>query len=224
MQPPLWLGLRNRAALAVARATIRPDEQVDLVRAGSSYGGWWIPPRLLAPGVVAYCVGAGEDITFDRALHDAGCTVRTFDPTPRAIAHVEKEAPRSDRFTFRPIGLWSSDTEIRFYAPRVPGHVSHSAVNLYGTDNYFVAPVRTLRSLMRESGDEHIDLLKMDVEGAEVAIIDALAEDRAPTPSVLCVEFDQPQPLRNIRRSIGQLHSLAYRLVKVDGWNYTFVH
>jgi hypothetical protein len=36
---------------------------------GSDYGGWWVPTADVKPDVVAYCAGAGEDITFDLALH-----------------------------------------------------------------------------------------------------------------------------------------------------------
>ena len=35
------------------------------------------------------------------------------------------------------IGIWSKADRLRFYAPANPDHVSHSAVNLQGTDSYF---------------------------------------------------------------------------------------
>lgn len=127
------------------RALLRPVGRADLVRIGSEYGGWWIPKDLAAPGTVAYCAGAGEDITFDLALVERGCQVTTFDPTPRAIAHVEANAPSGNDFRFVPVGWWNEDTILRFYAPRIPQHVSHSAVNLQGTTDFFTAPVKPVR-------------------------------------------------------------------------------
>ena len=35
-------------------------------------------------------------------------------------------------------------------------------------------PVKTLGTTMRELGHDHIDLLKMDIEGAEYAVLDAM--------------------------------------------------
>lgn len=216
------LRVRNKAVRIAASLRIRATDTVPLTRVGSAYGGWWVPKSTLRDGAIIYCAGAGEDITFDLAMHDAGCLVRTFDPTPRAIAHVENVAPSSDRFAFLPIGLWIEDRDLRFYAPSVNGFVSHSAVNLHGTSEYFTAPVKTLASLMHTFGDDEIDVLKMDIEGAEVAVIHALIDDGT-LPPVLCVEFDQPQPLKNVRTAVQQLADAGARLVKVEGWNYTFV-
>lgn len=218
---PTVLRIRNRAAREALPLLFRPDVRDDLVRLGSDYGGWWVPAGDVKPDVVAYCAGAGEDITFDLALHVAGCRVTTFDPTPRAIAHVKAVAPSDDRFRFLPVGWWSQKDTLRFYAPRDPAHVSHSALNLQATQDYFEAPVNTVAALMRELGDTRIDLIKMDIEGAEYEVIDSLLRD-GPLPRTLCVEFDQPQPLRRTVEAVARLRAAGYDLVKMDRWNYTF--
>ena len=218
---PAFLRIRNRAAREALCHLLRPDVRDDLVRPGSKYGGWWVPAVDLKPGVVAYCAGAGEDITFDLALHAVGCQVTTFDPTPRAIAYVEAAAPSDDRFRFVPVGWWSRQDTLRFYAPRDPAHVSHSALNLQATQDYFEAPVNTVAALMSELGDTRVDLIKMDIEGAEYEVIDSLLRD-GPLPRTLCVEFDQPQPLRRTFKAVARLRAAGYDLVKVDRWNYTF--
>lgn len=69
---PTVLRIRNRAAREALPLLFRPDVRDDLVRLGSDYGGWWVPAGDVKPDVVAYCAGAGEDITFDLALHVAG--------------------------------------------------------------------------------------------------------------------------------------------------------
>lgn len=38
------------------------------MRLGSKYGGWIVPATLVRPDSVCYCVGVGEDISFDLAL------------------------------------------------------------------------------------------------------------------------------------------------------------
>jgi FkbM family methyltransferase len=201
---------------------LRPEEATSLVRLGTDYGGWWIPVSVLRPGVVAYCAGAGEDISFDIALHDRGLRVVTLDPTPRAVSYVSATAPKDDRFVFVPKGVWDEATSLRFYAPRDPKHVSHSIVNHQHTTDYFVAEVEPLRMLMDELGDTTIDILKLDIEGAEHRVIQSILEDGV-KPRVICVEFDQPSPINSVIQTVRRLQRSQYQLLKIDWWNYTFV-
>jgi FkbM family methyltransferase len=194
----------------------------DLVRLGTPYGGWWVPRAAVRPGAIAYCAGAGEDISFDLALFEAGCAVRVIDPTPRAIAYVHEHAPADARFLFLPVGLWDAADTLSFYLPSDEAFVSHSAVNLFKTGVGFQAEVKPVDQLMAEVGDDHIDILKLDIEGAEHRVMQSLL-DRGPLPGVLCVEFDQPQPLRQVADRVRVLRGRGYRLVKVEQWNYTFV-
>jgi len=148
--------------------------------------------------------------------------VTTFDPTPRAIAHVEANAPSGNDFRFVPVGWWNEDTILRFYAPRIPEHVSHSAVNLQGTTDFFTAPVKPVRQLMTELGDERVDIIKMDIEGAEYVVLGQLARG-GPLPRALCVEFDQPQPLRRTMSAVETLRRTGYELAHIEFFDYTFV-
>jgi FkbM family methyltransferase len=203
-------------------AYLRPSKPTDLVRLGTDYGGWWLPESILRPGAVAYCAGAGDDISFDLALHDRGMRVVTIDPTPRAVSHANAVAPKNDRFVFVPVGLWDTAEELRFYYPRDLTAVNYSVVNLQRTSEYFTAKAKTLRGLMDELGDNHIDVLKLDIEGAEHRVIESFIADGV-RPVVVCVEFDQPDPLRSVLRSIRLLQQSGYRLIRIEGWNYTFV-
>ncbi len=195
----------------------------DLERLGTEYGGWVIASKLLSSESICWCVGVGEDITFDLALIDRfGCQVWGMDPTPRAIRHIETHAKNQADYHFLPIGIWSSDTTQRFYEPKNPDHVSHSIVNLQQTHGGFDAECRSVRSLMAELGHDHIDLLKLDIEGAEYVVLDSLAQYNI-RPLVLCVEFDQPAPIRKVLTASRQLLNQGYELVSIDNWNFTFV-
>ncbi len=217
-----WRAVVCRARQGALRIRLRPRTRGQrLIRLGSDYGGWWVPEEIVGPGRIAYCGGAGEDISFDLALFARGCTVRVFDPTPRAIAHVQASDPHSERFTFVPVGWWSHDANLKFYAPTDPRHVSHSVVNLQGTSDHFLAPVRPVRVLMHELGDERVDLIKMDIEGAEHEVLSALLSS-GPVPDVLCVEFDQPCSVRTIVRMTRQLCRHGFAVLKVEGWNVTY--
>ena len=215
---------RYKLGPVLMKALLRPRRRDDLRRLGSEYGGWVIPASVLSESSVCYCVGVGEDISFDLAvLREFGCEVFAFDPTPRAVAYVEENAGDIANFRFFQVGVWREDQErVRFYAPKSSAHVSHSIVNLQGTSEFFEAECKRLSTLMRELGHRRVDLLKLDIEGAEYDVMESLITDKLQV-TVICVEFDQPAALNKIWRMVRRLGSSGYDLVNIDNWNYTFV-
>jgi FkbM family methyltransferase len=232
-------------------ADLRPDSE--LLRLGTLYGGWIIPvDNGLTADSLCYCAGAGEDISFECALVERyRCRVRIIDPTPRAIQHfkdLEKSVHSGvrfpvnnsgvdyysitdmhlDRLKFLPLGLADKDTEMKFFLPQNPAHVSCSVVNLQKTDRYFTAPCLRLSSIMHQQGDGYIDMLKIDIEGAEYGVIEDMVASGL-LPRVLLIEFDEAHtPLdgeatERIRRHIALLVSSGMRCVALEGSNATFV-
>lgn len=224
-----------------------------LIRMGTEYGGWNLPlDHGLGPDSVCYLAGAGEDISFDCEIaRNFGSRVTILDPTPRAIAHFEQLGKAvaagqpfpingSDtafysldpddfaRMRFVPFGLADGNKELKFYLPRNPAHVSCSTANLQGTEEYFVAQCYTLRAVMQKQGDTRIDLLKMDIEGSEYAVIRNLVSS-GPIPRLLLIEFDEihsPQdadaPTR-IQHHIDMLIAAGMRCFSIDGCNFSFI-
>jgi FkbM family methyltransferase len=219
-------GVRRRLLTATRRRVLRHPAvpvALGLEKIGSGYGGWIVPTALLGTDWICYCGGVGEDISFDLGLiGQFGCEVYAFDPTPRAIAHVAATASDEPRFHLVPVGLWSEDTTLRFFAPRDPAHVSHSVVNLQRTEAYFEAPVRSLPSLMRELGHTQVDLLKIDIEGAEHRVVRSMLKAGI-RPTVLCLEIDQPVRPWTFWRTVRRIRGAGYDLVAVDSWNLTFL-
>jgi hypothetical protein len=129
---------------------------------------------------------------------------------------------------FLPIGLADQDVELKFYLPKDPAHVSCSTVNLQRTESYFTAKCHRLHTIMAEEGDVKIDLIKMDIEGAEYSVIrDILASSLL--PRMLLIEFDEAHtPLDDdagtrIHDHINRLVEAGMHCVAVEGCNATFV-
>jgi FkbM family methyltransferase len=218
---PLARKVSSRTRRALLTPLLRIEDDPSLIRLGSTGCGWWVPEGVLRPGAVAYCAGAGEDISFDLELHRRGMQVVTIDPTPRAIAHVRRVDPGDERFTFVPVGLWDGPGELTFYAPADAG-VSHSVVNLQRTaaSQGFTAEVDSLASIMASQGHERIDLLKLDIEGAESTVLPNLLRD-GPFPPAVCFEYDQPQSSRALLGLLRTFRARGYRLVRRERWNFT---
>ena len=250
--------VRTRFLKWTERAFDVPVESaVPVERLGTPYGGWLIPAGLLSPESVCYLVGAGEDISFDlEVAAKYGCHVHIFDPTPRAVAHFEtlldhlkrgERAPCStgaagfypdyplelaERLHFHPVGIWNEDTTLRFFAPRNEAYVSHSLVNIQHSERSIEVPVRRLSGLMREMGHRRLDLLKIDIEGAEYQVIESLLADGIEV-DILCVEFDESAAnhldtkyLDRIESSLGSLLDAGFRVIAKEKscHNYTLLH
>jgi len=76
---------------------------------------------------------------------------------------------------------------------------------------------------MKDLHHERIDLLKMNIEGAEHAVLRSLL-DAGLVVKVLCVEFDHPTSVLTIVRTIRQVLRGGYVAVSASHWNYTFIH
>lgn len=239
------------------KINIQIEPLLPLERLGTGYGGWIIPKDFLNSNSIVYLVGAGEDVSFDVAVADKyRCPVQIVDPTPRAVEHVESlkssikngtDMPLSnapdgkyphyasevaDLLHIHPVGLWNETTTLRFFKPENEAYVSHSLVNLQKTEHFIEVPVCRLSELMRTQTHSRIDLLKIDIEGAEYVALQTVLEDGIPA-NVLCIEYDESHANHIDRHYIGRIEAslqalvaAGFRVVAKEGHchNYTLVH
>jgi FkbM family methyltransferase len=199
-------------------------------RYGNRTGGWWLPEGIDLPGRVVVSAGVGEETSFDEdLLQNRDVYILALDPTPRAIVHGQKLALRNVRFRFIPYGIWAEDGLQTFHAPKDPAHVSHSLVALQGEAPGFQAQCLRWESLLQEQNLSWVDLLKMDIEGAEYRVIADMLRSTI-LPAVFCLEFDEIQnPMddqwqKRILRTVSLLEKSGYTLYHiVHTSNYTFV-
>ncbi len=215
----------NRALQAVIHHP-RTDVNVDVIRHGSDYGGWIICPSLLQSDSVVYSLGIGEDVTFDLAMiAEYGVEICAFDPTPKAIEWVEKrDLPKE--FRFYPWGVAAFDGEAAFLPPENPDHASYR-IESRESEITLLLPVRRLGTIMAELGHVKLDLLKMDIEGAEFEVVNDLLNCRL-TVDQLVVEvhprigyvFGRSWRLvRSLRRAGFRLFAISDQLCE-----YSFIH
>ncbi len=196
---------------------------LELQRLGTDYGGWTVPVEFLNEGSICYCIGVGLDASFDFALADMfKCKVFSFDPIPKAIAYMESQHYDRKHLKFMPIGVWDGNTQLRFYSPANNKETSHSVFDLHGTGKYFTAECRKLSTIMQDLGHDHIDLLKLDIEGAWRKVIQNIVDERIDI-SILCVELDSPTSLARVLQVIHMLGGIGFDLVHFKKDNYLFV-
>jgi FkbM family methyltransferase len=204
---------------------------------GTPYGGYVLPKSELSRGSICYSFGAGEDVSFETELAAAlPVEVHIFDPTPRAVEYVrglikdlsERDPNLGQRLHFHPWGVWSGDQQMKFYAPQNPTHVSHSVVNLQHTASYFYADCRRPRSIMEGLGHRTIDLVKLNIEGAEYEVIRTMFAENI-TPRVICINFDELHTQiatgarERLRDLVRQFADHGYVAVSAEECRATFI-
>jgi FkbM family methyltransferase len=213
--------LRPRVKLA-GRAKC---EQVSL---GTEYGGYAVCPTSLGESSIVYSFGVGTDISFDEALIAlSGVTVHAFDPTPRSVEWVKAQS-LPERFVFHPWGIASFDGTASFHAPKDPTHVSHTVLEggNVGTGTVEV-PVLRLQTIMSQLGHQRIDILKMDIEGAEYDVLPDVLGSGLPIPQIL-IEFHHRRsgvPLERTQAAVRALEQAGYRAFheSASGYEFSFV-
>jgi FkbM family methyltransferase len=197
-------------------------------RHGSDYGGWTLCPTILTKDSIVYSMGVGKDISFDVSLIQSyGLRVHAFDPTPRSIAWIQQQRVPSS-FVFHAYGIAEVDGTATFYPPPNPNHVSHTmAAWSMGSERTLTVPVRRLATIMRELGHRGIDVLKLDIEGAEYAVLDDLIRSHI-KPAQILVEFHHRFDAISISqtvRSIESLNEYGYKIFAIspNGEEYSFI-
>ena len=202
---------RRRFEYRVPR--LRFSDAPGLIDLGTSYGGWTVPVELIEPSWVCYCVGAGGDVSFDLELiRRYGVEVRTFDPVADYVESAQEQGAAEPRFSARQAAIATVDGPIRMQVTHDPQSRSVSSAGLYESGDFIEVPGRTLPSLMAELGDERIDLLKLDIEGAEYEVLPTI-DMRALGVKVFATQLHHTGSVGEARALIAGLGKQGYEPV-----------
>ena len=187
--------------------------------------GYMIYPLGLDRNSVIYSVGVGRHISFDLALIESfGATVHAFDPTPVSIEWVRSQKLPA-QFVFHDYGIAAYDGTFRFYPPRRSESAHFTSVpKTRDTDDVACveAPVYTPGTIMKKLGHDHLDLLKLDIEGGEYEVIDNMLKESIRVRQLI-VEFHHNFPTIPMARTVEAVRALrknGYRLFHVSDRTY----
>ena len=227
----------RRLKLAAKRLVGRePRLKADIRMPLERLDDWWVCLDLLSEKHVVYSFGVGEDIGFElEIIRRKGVEVFAFDPTPNSVDWLERQslpAQFHSHFHFRPWGVSDRDGTWRLY-PRLrrDGAESRVMFTLVPDPESGSAGVeveaKTLVSIMQALGHDHIDILKLDVEGAEYAVLEnVLASSLRPTQVLL--EFHhrfQSIGKKRTLEAVAALRNAGYGLARISssGREFTWI-
>lgn len=191
---------------------------------------WTICTRGLGPHSVVYSAGVGKDISFEHALADKfGVKLILLDPSPTGLETMELNENHRPEFEFLPIGLAGKSGVLSLAPPGNPEEGSWMMGSLGDPtidDNRITVPCETVQDLMMRFGHNKIDLIKMDIEGAEFEVLDSILESGVEIGQI-AVEYHNAV-LEGVSRdsTIGSLWKLwrrGYRIINKGGSNHTLL-
>jgi FkbM family methyltransferase len=186
---------------------------------------WNFHPDNLTSKSVVYSGGVGRDISFEHGLVEKfGCSVVLLDPSPTGRETMALPLNQIPQFKFIPVGLAGCCKTLKLAPPIYPGEGSWFKSE--GEGNTIEVPCEDLATLMEQNGHRQIDLLKIDIEGAEYEVLYDLLKRRLPVNQVL-VEFHHGIlpgiKRRDTVRAILKMAAAGYKLLDQSGSNHTFL-
>lgn len=198
---------------------LRTDRRVPVAKAG----GWWFHPDTLRTDSVVYSLGIGRDIDFDVLLVERfGLELHAFDPTPSTVEWMAGRKLPSG-FHFHPWAVTAADGTMTLY-PRLRRDGSKSTLmytmvaQTETAGDAVEVPAKSVTTIASGLRHERIDLMKMDIEGAEYEVLDNML-DSGVKPLQLLVEFHHRFPGIGPQRTsamVAKLRRAGYRLIAIS--------
>jgi len=199
----------------------KSQADIPMVWYGKTGAGFFVYEKDLSADSIVYSFGVGEEVSFDMELiNKFGCKVYAFDPTPKSIRFVEN-LPPNDKFIFNPYGIYNTDGFIKFYLPEDENYVSGSSINRWRYNEKIFkpidVPVKTFAAITKQLGHNKIDVLKMDIEGAEYDVIDGILNSGIDITQIL-VEVHHRFPDVGVNKTkdfVNKLNAHGYKIAKI---------
>lgn len=172
--------------------------------------------------------GVGKHVTFELDLAKRWTSqIVLLDPTPTGIETMA-QIEGVDGLEYLPLGLSVADGKMLFAKPECPEEGSFSLSE--ETDGDTVSfECRSLETLLEIYGRDAIDILKLDIEGFEYAVLDRMLAQNIPVHQI-CVEIHTrngsgaPFGIVDAVLLILRLYRAGYRIVFNKAMDFTFCH
>jgi len=195
--------------------------------------GWCIPAELVSENDIVYTLGVCNDIEFElMIINDYKAQVYAFDPTPFSIEWIESQS-LPENFNFYPCAISGKDKNLYLY-PRITVH-GETTTTMYTVhkqeeqrNDGITVEGLTLKSITRKLNHNHIDVLKIDIEGAEYEVLQNMLDTNL-RPKIILIEFHHR--FKGLHKSqtvdaISSLRNDGYLIahISVTGREFCFVH
>ena len=144
---------------------------------------------------IIYSFGLSNNINFELDLiKKTKCRVFCYDPTEISLNFFKKF--NNPNIIFKPIGIYNYDGLIKFYLGGKEGDTSGSICSHLKDDTQIhrYYQCKRLSSLMKSNNHFHIDVLKLDIEGVAIDVINDFISENI-FPKQICAEFEYSEKM-----------------------------
>jgi FkbM family methyltransferase len=161
----------------------------------------------VGPNSVVLDLGANHG-EFSRTLSVRyGRTCAALEPTPSLYERID-ESPRLRKYQY---AMWSESRQMEFHLSGNSESSSFLKLPDGEDGEKFVVPTMSLETFVRLHGVPTVDILKVVVEGAEIAIFNSLSDDYLEPVKQISIEFHDSNGL--VERP--QIEALRSRLMRL---------
>ncbi len=205
-------------------------------RLGTRYGGWWLFAPAIGRDPLLVDCGLGKDVSFPAAfLQRFGGQVIGIDPNPAALDYSRTHCPEG--MEVRDAAFWSeAGGELRFHLPRPPEQLPQGADGVsgsllashsYASETTLAVRTTSLGEVLTTARRNECEVLKLDIEGAEYDVLDALcASGEIRRVGQLLVEFHHhctERTLTDTQERIAQVQASGFTLQHTEDRNCMFL-
>lgn len=233
------VGWQNRLVISIT--TIGKRKSIGskaLMRLGTSYGGWWVPSEIneLPQPRVLVSAGLGFDTSFDEEMLKRKFFVVGLDPLLECCEHATNVLGTYAQLTIHNSGISTYSGQETFYQPKNPLHDSWSTINAQEvvnptTQDFEVISLEKLWFTTPQIQDAQFRYLKMDIEGAELSILENCLPQVARYDFVAIeMDFLSLIPFSELKKRIvrvararkflEEFETLGFDLIQVENFNF----
>lgn len=192
---------------------------------------WNIDLSLLGPTSVVLSGGVGHNISFELELvRMTGAKIHLFDPSPTGRMTIDdlKGAKELENIRFIPKALGGVCGNVSLESPDDPDEGSWKCSTIGARPSSILVESVTLSQYCRSISATKIDLLKMDIEGAEYDVLDDVFSNNLDVAQI-CLEFHCHAQI-GIRQTyfhiflyLLKLWFRGYRIVHITKSDFTLI-
>ena len=176
-------------------------------------------PRALGPGSVVLDLGANAGAFSAAMIRRFGCTCHAVEANPAMADQI----PALPRLTVHRHAMGGAEGQATFHVGADPLASSLLPIDSSDYTGTLTVPVVTLGALMEREGLDRIDLLKADIEGAELAMFEACSDRDLLRVDQITTEFHDfngTTPAAGVRRVLDRFRDLGFEVYRKSQRTY----